>query len=48
MLIAPWWAVKGHALHHTNALAADFVRAAGTAENLPTFFRLNTFATLFV
>ena len=48
MLIAPWWAVKGHALHHTNALAADFVRVAGTAGNLPTFFRLNTFATLFV
>jgi hypothetical protein len=48
MLIALWWGVKGHALHHTNALAADFVRVAGTAGNLPTFFRLNTFATLFV
>ena len=48
MLIALWWVVKGHALHHTNALAADFVRVAGTAENLPIFFRLNTFATLFV
>ena len=48
MLIVLWWAVKGHALHHTNARAADFVSAAGTAENLPIFFRLNTFATLFV